>query len=544
MKHSMNERVVAAFRGAPFIMLRYETQYTPCTGITAVTKQERRNFGSAIMISPWCPEMKEAIEASKSGLIEEAGSFVMGSRRCHVRISTDEAAPVVYLALDGHFLGRESPYDTPGLKRDALAFGLAVESLCRQMDTTPHQFLWAADWETVPAMLRLRGRHTTALTIHNTFDECLAEESKDFDEFFTILQTKRKSDGEFKTALELGMEAADVVTTVNPGFAHGLRTEPIQSEIMAKHLRHLVHRVVGISNANFGELNPSLKGLSDLFGRDFDAAQSKLLTLKEEGLQGLPEAIQKKASGKVIIVTMGRRVAQKLHEVFAESVRVILTKEPECPLLAFFATVHGDRSSPTRLRKLKKLEKEFPKNVVCTDGRLSYYSQLMNAADYNCMPSLYEPHGGAFEGTVVPIARAIDGLAQQICALDPTGPARQMNALWHPSHELPSGLLFREPPQYGKGELRELLATKVSPGNTAISGMVEALIPVLRTAVELRTKRFGEYARLVMGVLRRQQGQSWHVNLGGMLALVERARMLKRANDDRKPVERSTGARI
>ena len=37
-----------------FYLLRWETEFTPCTGITAVTRQERRYFGSrGVMIAPW-----------------------------------------------------------------------------------------------------------------------------------------------------------------------------------------------------------------------------------------------------------------------------------------------------------------------------------------------------------------------------------------------------------------------------------------------------------------------------------------------------------
>jgi len=47
------------------------------------------------------------------------------------------------------------------------------------------------------------------------------------------------------------MEVADVVTTVNRGFAQGMRTEPLQLNVMARHVRHLLGRVVGINNAAF-----------------------------------------------------------------------------------------------------------------------------------------------------------------------------------------------------------------------------------------------------------------------------------------------------
>ena len=76
----------------------------------------------------------------------------------------------------------------------------------------------------------------------------------------------------------------------------------------------------------------------------------------------------------------------------------------------------------------------------CTVRRegLNHYDTLMRAADYNAMTSLYEPHGGAFEGSVVPIVRLIDGLARQVNALEPTGAAfRSMRSGMIPGNFLP-----------------------------------------------------------------------------------------------------------
>ena len=72
------------------------------------------------------------------------------------------------------------------------------------------------------------------------------------------------------------------------------------------------------------------------------------------------------------------------------------------------------------------------------------FATLMHAADYNAMTSLYEPHGAAFEGAVVPIVRLIDGLVRQVSVFEPTGRAAPLSALWHEPWELPSGLGFRE----------------------------------------------------------------------------------------------------
>jgi hypothetical protein len=152
----------------------------------------------------------------------------------------------------------------------------------------------------------------------------------------------------------------------------------------------------------------------------------------------------------------------------------------------------------------------------------------MAAADYNCMPSLYEPHGGAFEGTVVPIARAVDGLAEQICPLDPSAEVRNFSDVWHARGETPAGFLFREPRSCSNSvieDLRGLLSESPSPSNGVFVGMRDALTPVLRRAVELRCGEPELYARLVQAAMQRQEESSWLANLGGMMALIEEARI-------------------
>lgn len=544
---------------AQFVMLRYETEFTPCTGITAVTKQERRHFLNGVMVAPWCPELKrKAGEAPiQKGLIRRADlTLTVNRKQCRVLATTDDFAPAIFLDVDGRFRGRETPYDTPPeppehsslatLKRDTLYFALAVEELFRATALSG-PFVWGADWETVPALSLVRSNYTTALTLHNTFDECLAEQADEFGTTFAPFGTIRDPQGVVRpsaTALQLGLSTADVVTTVNRGFAHGMRTECLQQEVMAKHLRHLLTRVVGINNAAFSPLAHDLVTLRRELMDTFSAGRDHLFAIKRDRLDALPESVRSRAVGKVVVVSMGRRVAQKQHDVLVESVRAILTADPALPLLVIFATVHGDAGSPARLARIQKLAADYPLNVLCEDGQLSYYKELMAAADFNCMPSLYEPHGGAFEGTVVPIARAVDGLAEQICGFEPSGVAATLNARWHLRAEPPSGLLFREAeapsgylfgrdergneqgiPQTREEQLRALLDVSPSPDNSLFRAMRDSLTETLTTAVRIRLDQQDLYARLVLATLTKQQGTSWYTNLGGMLALIEEARL-------------------
>ncbi len=519
-----------------FFLLRYETEFTPCTGITAVARQERRHFSQGCMIAPWCPLLQRRQaedDPLRSGKVVPLDwSFEVAGQTCRVLAAADEHLPLLFLEMQGRFQGVATPYDTPtpsALKTDALFFGLAVQSMLRQVTIRRDAFVWGADWETVPALFLLHEQYITALTLHNTFDECLEDEAPAFGAPYAPFCAPHDDQGKTlpaRTALQLGLAMVDVATTVNRGFAHGLRKEPLQVEVMARHLQGFLDRVVGINNAAFSALSPEHRILEELLATDFVTGCAALFSHKNDMLSKLPETIRQKAAGKVLIVAMGRRVTQKQHGLLVESLRRLLRTDPALPLLVVFATVKGDENSAAILHHLTGLKEEFPANVICEDDRVPFYRELMAAADYNCMPSLYEPHGGAYEGIVVPIARAIDGLAEQICGLHPRGQAKVLNDLWHGTGEEPTGFLYREDPSNAPMTTAAQAADMLvgSPFNSFFLSMRDALSVVLTRAVELRRDTPSDYARLVAAALKRQQRSSWQDNFQQMAALIAEAR--------------------
>lgn len=533
MEIPLNDQLINQIKNAQFYMLRYETEFTPCTGITAVTKQERRHFTGGIMLAPWCPKIKEnkaVDDLIRGGKVKYTDwKFKVHGRTCRVLTTTDGFTPILYLEVEKCFRGVADPYDVPlpTLHEDTLYFGLAVNELLKQI-ATPDQFVWGADWESVPALSLVRERHLIALTLHNTFDECLENESQGFGEVYQIFSSKRGKSEWTKTALEIGLEIADVATTVNRGFAYGMLHEPIQTRVMANHLQSLLGKVVGIDNAAFSDLNPFSKQFIEKYHSDTAESNKFLFTGQSEARAKLPAGISKNAAEKVIVVSMGRRVSQKLHDVLIESTRQILTRDADFPLFVVFATKRGDAASEMRLTRIKQLQKDFPANIAWTDGQLEFYGTLMQAADYNCMPSLYEPHGGAYEGTVIPIARAIDGLAEQICGLNPKGEAAKMNRLWHKKNDPPTGFLFREPPasdpEQLTADLKDLLGANPSTETALFKLMQNALSEVLVEAVRLRVDQPERYAAMVVAAIEKQKSTSWEENLNGMLALIAKAR--------------------
>jgi glycogen synthase len=537
-----HNRVREQFARAQFAMLRWETEKTPCTGITAVSKQERRHFTRGITIAPWCGDLlrqSSADDPLQNGQVRNTGwVFDVAGKRCEVLATTDGLPPIFFVALDGRFRGKATPYDVPPeapeydrvatLKRDTLYFGLAVERMFADAGSSS-QFVWGADWESVPALIRLRDRHLVSLTLHNTFDECFGPQASEFSEY-AALRRLRPGSPQTQTALEIGLQTVDVVTTVNRGFARGMRIEPLQREIMIRDIpTRLLNRVVGVNNAAFSPLSEDLLCLKDKFEKDFSRGCAALSEIKKVARKNLLEQHGLDGGDRVMLVTMGRRSAQKQHDLLVECVREILDKDPKFPIFAVFATTHEEGGQP-RLQTMQALagNEKFKASVMCLDGRLPYYRELMAAADFNCLPSLYEPHGGAYEGTVVPIARAVDGLAEQICPFEPSEDVRSISDVWHSRGEAPTGFLFREPATcstHTTDDLRALLSESPSPHNELFVGMKHALRVVLRRAVELCRDQKESYARLVFAALQKQEESSWLANLGGMTALIEEARV-------------------
>ena len=153
----------------------------------------------------------------------------------------------------------------------------------------------------------------------------------------------------------------------------------------------------------------------------------------------------------------------------------------------------------------------------------------MAGGSYNLLCSLWAPHEGAFEATIVPIARAVDGLAAQVVPLMRSGLAGDLAAMWHPHSASPSGLTFRESPgdRY-EADLRELLEQSPSSENETFRNMTVALSQAVRDATRLRISQPDVYAKMVLGAVRQQTVRSWLINFGGMLSLVEAARVRRR----------------
>lgn len=530
-----------------FLAFRWETPVaTPSTGITAVMRGELRAFHRrGVFVAPWQRKMKQAQAALAAGKVRDTGIFFLVPGAPHhgdveVRVLLSEnpsQAPVIYLAPQPgksgggddltFFAGRESPYDTPWLREDAVFFARAVDRFAHLVGLPSHPFVWAADWETVPAMIALQHHGLFAvLHVHNIYDAFLGPDLAD--QSFPGAEALHH-----QTILKAGLRLANVKVVVNRGYRWGLQREPLYTRVMADHLQEEVKSLVPLDNAPFVELSPELRQLEEDLSADITKGLVSLSRLKEQARLALPVEVQEKLKEKALGVVMGRRVSQKGHDVAVQAVRSLLRSTPKLPILFFFATTHGDDTSTARLQRIVQLAAEFPNNVMYSDGHLSFYNELMAAAEFNIMPSLGEPHGGAFQGCVIPVARAIDGLVVQICGYDPKGPAAVLNRFWHPPSAMCNGWIWRETAltdeNRGVAEVKELLLKDTpSSENETFKRMAQSLAETLAEAINLRLEAPTAFARIALGALRAQSSRSWEMNLGGVLTLVDAARQQMR----------------
>lgn len=514
-----------------FFLLRYETEHVPCTGITAVTRQERRHFQRGVMIAPWHARLDQAKASLAGGAVVDSGLRYsvnipqLGPTEVVVYQSNDDASiPAVYLAANDCFHGYPTPYDTPALGTDSLIFGLLVAELLRLADARG-QWVSGADWQSVPALHLLRSRYPTLLVLHNCFDAYLADQAQPFAPGYSVFCR-----GE--TALCVGLREADAATVVNQGFAIGLTQNPLHRLVTAHHLQHLIPRLVGVDNAAFSPLSAQQEHLlSELLKEDGTSGFEELRRLKHAAFSDLPAELQRMAKDRIVIVSMGRRSAQKQHDVLVESLRDLLRAERQLPIIAVFATTAGAPGAAERQARIEGLREEFRDHVFCVSGHISYYSALVTAADFNVMCSLWEPHGAAFEGLMVPIARAVDGLLAQVSAFEPSGIAKSLNGQCHPGCA-PSGFLFHEEADASDAVMKEqyeaLLNESPSPNNQFFQSIVASLSNTLRRAIDIRRHHEDVYANLVRGALLQQKAWSWKENFAMQLALVRDARNRRR----------------
>ncbi len=524
---SLTERLREFLAAVSFVSLRFETHLTACAGLAAVQREESRTFPRhGLTLAPWPAETTAAQAALATGAVVPLdGHFTLALGPGCTRTLRVLAAllpgeqPILFLDVEGCFRGRPFVYDTPELGADALVFGLAVEAVLRHGRLRSDQWIWGADWETAPALLLLQPRHLCALHLHNIFDRWLGDLLPRF-----TLPAGVAAALERDTVLAATLPRVEVVAGVNRGFCRALTRHPIYTHVLAPHLQPWLGGIVPVENANFGELPAALVDLHVELGLDRHKAGMAYAKRVATTRRALPAGLPKIPFSSALVLVMGRRAVQKGFDVAIAAIRGLLAANPRFSGYFFFATLPGDGHSDRLLAEIRALHAAFPRSVGWSDGRLAGYAELAAAANFILMPSLYEPHGGCFSGTAVPIASG-EGPEAQIAGWPLRGAAVSQR-LWHGERE-PSGFAVSPPlprdPAVAARHLRELLDGAPVAGNPVFGAMVAEFTHAIAAAVELWRDDPPVFAGLVREALGAQQERSWAINYGGMFSHVAAA---------------------
>ena len=241
------------------------------------------------------------------------------------------------------------------------------------------------------------------------------------------------------------------LSTVSPGFAAELTTDPLQTEHFAHHLQqpYRAHGVVGIDNPLFGEAKSpfSTAAMDDYEAGSAQAILSeksvkrrtmlKVLATYEDdrilgGLDGNDGRSLASLPAQVPVFLMFGRMdpGQKGFDLLARAIEGFRPGEAKFVLTP---NVVGDVGP--WLDDLRHLAEQRAGDVAVYPFRVEKgYVEAMAGASFAVMPSLYEPFGAATEaylaGTPV-VARATGGLTGQVVDYGED----QLNA---------TGILFRE----------------------------------------------------------------------------------------------------
>jgi hypothetical protein len=532
-----------------FILLRYETPYSPAGGIAPVVDKERNNYHGGLIIAPYFKNIKKTKngELLSTGIIFNAGEYA--EYKIEVIITHDsfpytkgKPIPVIFLAVtNGNFF---TPIKTPyyegepdiskeicaiKLKTDSLIFGIAVKAFFEyliEMDVSlGRKFCNAADWQTAPALFMIKSMvNKKSVTLHNTYDAWLGSEAK------TINTYKSTPFSGEETALQIGLRFADAVATVNRGFEWGIFNEIVQKHSLAGHLLpYLRNKFIGIDNGRFRDLNLKEMEILVTSRNNTKEAIAKLFDYRESAQESIGKSLKERGihidfKNKAVFGFFGRLSAQKLHDVSATSVRRFLQTGSNKERAIFFFSVLPATEDTRRQKQLEKLMGEFPDNVVYTYDidDCPYYEKLSTAAvDWNCLFSLYEPHGAVFQGANSILVRAVDGLNEQVNDPLTVKEAGKRNRQFHQTHEPISGIkVFEELPDsiseeqlIGQYTALNSCGLSLSDNNQVFNAMVDALTCGIERAVKLRLDNTNEYTSMVFTSLEKQTQGDWSVNL-------------------------------
>lgn len=432
--------------------------------------------------------------------------------------------PILFLAIDGFFHGVSSPYETPDLAADTLAFALALDALFAAATAGDLPFVWAAEWQTVPALLLLGARHVTALHLHSASDAWLGPALA----HFTFPGADRLAHA---TALRAGFLAADIVASANPGFTLALRDPlwPIYHRVLAPHLQDVCGRMETVASGPLTPVRPDWIELAEALAPDSHRAGTVFAgTVLPRRAALLPKTVRRPISSRMIVLVGGRNTTQHVPEVPIAAAQQVLAAG-NFPGYFVFALGNGDEFGASRRKAIEALRERFPNDVLIAENDPVQIALMREVANVEVFARLWEPHGRVFHGPTVPVAFG-EGPGAQIRSGWARGRGAGFQAKFHREDEPRSGWwLFphvTQPAHQSAENWRALLAGPPSAPNRVFESMVGELATALQRVARLWSEEPISFAAVVLAALRQQDGGNWNGRdgFGRMFELVERVR--------------------
>lgn len=331
--------------------------------------------------------------------------------------------PLYFLDWPGIFI---HPIYSEGLSSDDLARGMkrftyfswAAAVALPQLEWVP-DIIHCHDWHSAPIKTFLRAQRATVvpptiLTIHNlnvqgkwraaevfSWLGLHGEESSDL--------RLRDRDGDYN-AMQIGIRAADAVTTVSPTYAQEILT-PKFGERLENDLRSRPDGVYGIVN-----------GIDvEAFSPEHDQQISKtyntdtVVAGKGANKSALLRTCGWSDDGRPLFVSVGRLTPQKGMDALFAAWPAVAAKGARLIVLG--------SGQPVIEQQSQKLAAQFPDSVYVRIGfDAAFGAQLYAGGDFLLMPSQFEPCGltqlVAMRYGTIPIVRDTGGLHDTVVDVD------------------------------------------------------------------------------------------------------------------------------
>ena len=398
------------------------------------------------------------------------------------------------------------------LLRDGLFASQAVPYVLAHLGLRDNVVVHAQDWQFAPTALTVKhamlagvlDSAAAVLTSHNPYDHALPDSNLAW--ITDRLGVHRWPLGH-DTVYQRMIPLTDApLSTVSPGFASELASDPLQAGHFAAHLQRVfrLQGVVGIDNPLFGAAKSPFSedalesfrsgSARTLLAEKLAKRQQMLLVLDEyqdsrilgrlDGLDGQPLSA---LPPEVPVFLMSGRLdpGQKGFDLLARAIEGFRPGEAR---FIFMPNIVGD-AGPW-LEDLRSLAELRAGDVVVYPFFVSKgFTEATAGASFAVMPSLYEPFGAATEaylaGTPV-IARATGGLTGQVVDFSA-------------DHKNATGILFHEKLPLGSSwpAIMNASAPHDRVGIPLYAMMAEALYDALRAAESLWRNNARAYAGIL-----------------------------------------------